>query len=643
MTNEKTEKTAVCITAAAGGDNAPVRVAGRAYSGGKMRLEGWKYPAVVDLQGMELPETVPLLLNHENRTAARAGMVHASVSREGLEIAGEILSDSPDAAEIAAQCRKGAEWQLSIGADVTESEAVTSGFRIVNGKTAEAPFFHVKKSVLREVSVVAVGADRDTSLKITAFRGIAFGGMNEEKSDTSEMNGSQEKQMKDNNSAAAVSDALRAERERVAEIREICGNNYPDIENEALRNGEKPAETAEKVLRAMRENRPGVNISVPVSRDADRGTLRNTVEAALCLRCGIPADSLEKSLGPRAVEYGLRETDMPLKEILQACLKIDGVSCGGSENERIRAAFSTVSLPGILSGAANKKLLQHFAYQKVIVSELCSAGDLSDFKESQRFRLTDVGDLLPVAPDGEIKDGGLLEESAKNQLETYGKKFCLTRKMIINDDLGAFMKVPAAMGNRAARLIDRLFFQRLMSNPAQSDSCALFHANHGNLITGTASALSADSLKAAVHCFLNQTDADGQPICMEPKYLLVPTSLKHTALELVRGSQMIVSGSTDRTLPALNALTDENLQVVSSPYLENSLYSGHSENAWYLFGDPRSADTFEIGFLRGKRTPTIEQGETDFNTLGMWFRVYFDIGVREQYFRGMVKCTGSAD
>ena len=43
---------------------------------------------------------------------------------------------------------------------------------------------------------------------------------------------------------------------------------------------------------------------------------------------------------------------------------------------------------------------------------------------------------------------------------------CLTRKMIINDDLGAFMKVPTAMGNRAARLIDQLFFSRLLSNPA---------------------------------------------------------------------------------------------------------------------------------------------------------------------------------
>ena len=63
----------------------------------------------------------------------------------------------------------------------------------------------------------------------------------------------------------------------------------------------------------------------------------------------------------------------------------------------------------------------------------------------------------------------MIEEVAKDQIETYGKKFCLTRKMTINDDLGAFMKVPTVMGNHAARLIDQLFFSRLLANHVQAD------------------------------------------------------------------------------------------------------------------------------------------------------------------------------
>jgi len=334
---------------------------------------------------------------------------------------------------------------------------------------------------------------------------------------------------------------------------------------------------------------------------------------------------------------------MPLKEVLHACLDMEGIAHGRTvDNETIRAAFSTVSLPGILSNVANKKLLDSYRAQPVIAQRLCTSGDLSDFKESERFRLTDVGDLLPVAPDGEIKEGGLSEESAKNQIDTYGKKFCLTRKMIINDDLGAFMRVPAAMGNRAARLIDQLFFSRLLKNPAQGDGKALFSAAHKNLLTGASSALSAESLKKAIQLFLDQVDSDGQPISVEPRILLVPTALKHLAIELTKGATLVVAGSTDKVVPALNVIADENLQVVSSPYLANAAYEGASAAAWYLFGQPGQVDTFEIGYLAGRRTPTVERGETDFNTLGMWFRVYFDVGVREQDHRGMVKANGQA-
>ena len=141
--------------------------------------------------------------------------------------------------------------------------------------------------------------------------------------------------------------------------------------------------------------------------------------------------------------------------------------------------------------------------------------------------------------------------------------------------------------------------------------------------------------------FLDQVDADSQPINIEPKFVLVPTGLKYTAIELTKGATLIMSGGDSQTIrPALNVLADENLGVVSAPHLANSTYEGASAKGWYLFGDPNQVDTFEVGFLRGKRAPTVERGDTDFNTLGLWFRVYFDLGVREQDFRGMIKSSG---
>ena len=685
-------------------NGAKPKVVGVAYSGGKMNLPGWRHPVVVDLAGMEIPESVPLLTNHENKTDSRIGLISAAVRNNTLEITGEIVSDSRDAADIIAQGKAGADWQLSIGADVKECELV-KGSREVNGQEVEGPFYHIKKSTLREVSVVAVGADAHTNMKVNAKfnlvnqEGEAMNNKSETKSvsavsapndavppekkpepeqkpgnpankagEPANKPGEPEKktdnaEKKPGQAAAeatppaiqasagdvaatareAAQNAVKAERERISAIQAICDGEFPEIEREAIAGGWTPEVVTKKVLETIRAERPAANVNISVKTAPEGGELRKTIEAAMCLRVGVSADQLEKSYGAKTVEAGMAEMDMPLKQLLIECMKLDGIPYSrGFDNETIRAAFSSVSLPGILSNVANKKLLQSYEAQPIIAMKLCSTGDLNDFKENDRFRLTDVGDLLPIAADGEIKDGGLIEESAKNQLDTYGKKFCLTRKMIINDDLGAFMKVPTAMGNRAARLIDQLFFSRLLSNPAQADGKALFSTNHKNLLSGASSALSSDSLKKAIQLFLDQVDADGQPISVEPKYLLVPTALKHLAIELTQGATLIMSGTDNAVRPALNVLSDENLQVISSPYLGNSAYEGSSQTGWYLFGDPKTVDTWEIGFLKGKRTPTVERGETDFNTLGLWFRVYFDLGVREQDHRGMVKANGAA-
>ncbi|MDD3513999.1 MAG: HK97 family phage prohead protease, partial [Synergistaceae bacterium] len=400
-------------------NGAKPKVAGLAYGGGKMNLPGWKFPVVVDLAGMSIPENVPLLTNHENKTDARVGMVTASVKNASLEIAGEIVSDSKDAQDIVAQSKAGADWQLSIGADVRECELV-KGSREVNGQQIDGPFYHVKKSVLREVSVVAVGADASTKMKVTAQfnlknlkpiqgevmteenKNLTAGAADAELEKHNEPQGTPEVQAKAEVDVAATANdaavnAVKAERERVGAIQSICNGEFPEIEKEAVSAGWTPEVTTKKVLETIRAERPSASVHVSVKARPEGGEMRKTIEAAMCLRCGVSADMLEKSYGAQTVEAGMADMDMPLRQLLIECMKMDGIPYSrGFDNETIRAAFSSVSLPGILSNVANKKLLQSYEAQPVIATKLCSTGDLNDFKENDRFRLTDVGDLLPV-------------------------------------------------------------------------------------------------------------------------------------------------------------------------------------------------------------------------------------------------------
>ena len=629
------------ITAAANGKKPSVK--GVAYSGGKMRLFGWSRPVVVDMAGMSIPESVPLLANHENHTLGRVGLVAVSAVDNHLEIAGEIVGEGDLANAIVSQGKAGADWQLSIGAEVEAAELVQDGKRTINGIEHDAPFYHVTKSTLREVSVVAVGADKATHMKVTASLELKGNSIMEPQNTNPETPAKTVEAAAPQVDAKAVADAaVKAERERVGMIKGVCNGEFPEIEAKAINEGWGKEQVNEAVLAAYRAKQPTTDVNITIKKEPTMNAKH--LEAALSLRAGISGDTLAKEMGDDVVEAAQRDMDMPLRAVLGECMRIEGMSVPRSfDNDAIKAAFSTVSLPGILSNVANKKLLQAYNAQPIIATKLCTTGDLTDFKENQRFRLTDVGDLQPIGADGEIKDSALTEESAKNQLDTYAKKFCLTRKMIINDDLGAFLKVPTAMGNRAARLVDQLFFKRLMANPTCVDGKPLFGRDHKNLLSGANSALSADSLKKAIQMFIDQTDADGQPISVEPSILLVPTALKHLAIELTRGATLMMSGGPDNTIrPAINVLADENLSIVSSPYLGNKNYPNFSEASWYLFGKPGTVDTFEIGYLKGKRTPTVERGDLDFNVLGVWFRVYFDIGIREQDHRGMVKATGSA-
>lgn len=436
--------------------------------------------------------------------------------------------------------------------------------------------------------------------------------------------------------------AVRAERKRVAAIQDLCAGEFPDIEREAVRGGWDPAQTSQRVLKALRESRP--QLDVVVGDDRSHQGFQMTAEAALCLRAGFTAKEIGESYDTEIVRGAMELRGLSLQQLFVECCQAEGVDAPRTfGNDTIRAAFSTVSLPGTLNNVANKKLLKSFESQPLIATRLCSEGDLNDFKESERYRLTDVGDLQPVAPDGELKHGGLTEEKATNKLDTYGKIFSLTRQMIYNDDLSAFLRVPAGMGARAARKIDQLFFTRLMSNPTMEDGTALFHADHNNYVTGGATALDIDALGTAIQLFLDQVDADDEPINVSAQYLLVPTDLKITAAQLLNSVTLLSVGDTDaQGLPTYNAIRDENLELIAAPYLSNANYTGASSVAWYLFADPQVVDTFEIGYLKGNRTPTIERGETDFDTLGVNFRVYYDLGVREQDWRGVIKMLGEA-
>jgi hypothetical protein len=141
--------------------------------------------------------------------------------------------------------------------------------------------------------------------------------------------------------------------------------------------------------------------------------------------------------------------------------------------------------------------------------------------------------------------------------------------------------------------------------------------------------------------FEEQTDAGGKPILIRPRFLLVPTTLKVTAQQLMTETRVNETTTTDKPKPASNPHVGK-WEPVATPYLNAQGISGSSATGWYLLADPNDVAAIEIAYLRGMRTPTIESGETDFDNLGMKWRGYFDFGVNVQDYRAAVRSKGAA-
>jgi len=655
-----------------------------AYTGGAMALAGWPHSVVIDLAGLRISARSRPILKDHNRSLIVGHTDSVRIEGSQLLVTGVISGAGPIAREIIDSSRNGFPWQASLGALAERVEFVAKGRKTqVNGREFEGPIHVARRATLGEVSFVALGADEDTSAQVAATaqgdkevtmdfekwveaRGfvaadltdtqrdslkamyeseqkaaIAEPGARPESNDARFVNNEPE-----NDAIGRIRAEAAAETKRIAEIRRICAGRHADIEAKAIAEGWDAPRTELEVLRAERPTVTGIR------RSNDQITA-NAIEAALCLSAGLPERQVGTWYDERTMNAALsRElSGAGLHTLIYEIIRAAGdyVRPGRVDNETIRAAFaankrlieaaggfSTISLSGILSNVANKAMLAAYEAVESTVGFFCSETDVNDFKEVTRYRMTGSGVFEKVGPDGELKHATLTEESYKNRIETYGRMIALTRQMIINDDLGAFLQIPQIIGRMSALAREQAVFELLLSNPNN-----FFSVANKNFLSGVDTALSIDALTLAEETFANQTDADGKPILVTPAVLLVPTSLKVTAQLLMTETRINETTDVGKPKPAANPHTGK-WKPIASPYLNAQGLAGGSPKAWYLFANPADVAAIEIAYLRGKRTPTIESGESDFNVLGMQWRGYFDFGVAMQDFRAAVKVKGEA-
>jgi hypothetical protein len=150
------------VLAAAAGDELPTFNM-TAYTGGPMQLTGFNYPVVIDLTGLQTKQVVPALRDHD--PAKVVGHTRSvSVGTSKIKAEGIVSGGGKSATEVVESGRASFPWQVSVGASVQRIEFVPAGrSATVNGATVSGPVNVARRSTLRELSFVAMGADDNTA------------------------------------------------------------------------------------------------------------------------------------------------------------------------------------------------------------------------------------------------------------------------------------------------------------------------------------------------------------------------------------------------------------------------------------------------------------------------------------------------
>lgn len=618
----------------AGEASAPPRLRIVAYSGGPMTVGGWG-TIVVDVAGVEASERVAILADHDQRLGSVVGHGALSIDGGSLVVDGSVTGVGQAAKDVIALARSGFGLQASVGLEVLEAETVPAGRKVnVNGRSVASGrgLTLVKRGRLREVSVVAIAADRTTSVDVAARRGS---------------NGSNSMDANNNETGAAVMDeaAIRSnERDRLTEIEGVCAAPGGDWGRSAKRVAEVKAsavagdidlsELRAEMLDILRSSRPSVNNANTGGVLGVEANNSNILAAALLKKGGF-GGLAERSFGSYVMEAADRAGVLHTLDACRLALQWEGREPPRDRDGLVRAALSTMSLPVALTESISRVLLDGYGEAPQTWRSIASVRSVNDFREHKAVRPSMTSDLNPIAPGGEIKHGTVSEDATAYRANTYGTMLSVDRRDLVNDDLGFLDGLSRSLGRSAMRSLADDYYTMLLANPG-----GFFSAGNGNYITGADTALSVDSLAAAATAVMLQTDDEDRNLDLKPMTLLVPPQLATTAKSVLE-SEYIAAATNGPTGNAVRNL----VRIEVEPRLSNGARFGAnaSAKAWYLFAEPGACSTI-VAFLNGRDTPTVEYFglSTEPNRLAASWRVYFDWGVAPCDFRAAVKAKGEA-
>ena len=318
---------------------------------------------------------------------------------------------------------------------------------------------------------------------------------------------------------------------------------------------------------------------------------------------------------------------------------------------RLSEALTTSDFGTLFGDVIDRSVLANYQETPYSWSAYCKRADIQNFKQAKIFRVDRGASVLdgPILPNSYGASGSGptgLEQVTEyplrprvasdyvDQLYKFGARMDFAWETMLNDDLDALKDTPALFG-RAARRTEEKRATSLYASSTGPNTTFYSTANK-NVVTAAVlpellnslyglsdnPTLSITSLQAAMVIMMNQRDLDGEPISIEGAVLVVPPSLKITAMNILNATQVFMndsggtlallgSGATQSAQSAQRLLTENWAKSIVSCavnyYLPVVVTTGSvGQTNWYLFSSPSNGrPALQQSFLRGHEMPEL--------------------------------------
>lgn len=258
---------------------------------------------------------------------------------------------------------------------------------------------------------------------------------------------------------------------------------------------------------------------------------------------------------------------------------------------KLSEALVVGDFPYYFNRVLSRAVYDRYNYHRGGWRDYTFADTLPDYSVGERFRFSEFDRLVKRREKEEPYGGYISESKVQIQVDDYAKQLDFSRRILVNDDLGAFNDVILKMGDSASRFED-FYASALYDNALVQAALTVL----GVLYSGTGR-LTTANLANAYAAFMSRVDARNQPLNIIPKYLVIHPVLRLTARQILE-SEMVAELATN----GKNVLQGQ-LEIREDPYIAFTFGTGNIP--WYLFADPADVPAVSVVRMQGMPGPRL--------------------------------------